>query len=698
MITVKRKLSDRKIVHNNSQKVFSKRYENELKATTKYLKENYGSDVIIHHKMSYTYFPRRIRAYSKYAKYICEVYGDKFEYIDIQKELSLIGSLPFITNLDILNNFFNMSLAIAIYILDSLKDCGCLSEAIMYIPSERELLNEVILPTDFRYPTYSNDLIKGVILLIENKNGNAYLEHDYKEVFYNEKNVNYTQNPTAQRIRTEKPSVSVIQSMNYSQRLRCLISFIPSKVVGNAEKNFKNEIKYCTELLLSEFDYIENSKKEEYESNSDEIPLSEEQKTALKILTVFSFVDSNRCGALNVFKSKKDRLKIENPYEVCFAAFYLLEYQGDDYAWLIELCGIIVEIACNMLPWYRCPDFSSQDEIVYKCIPVNTLNYIYYSLWDGSFNHEDDSRLIKETLSKIVYRKEGYILPQNNNFLRKIMFMSKGLLNIIMELCIFVFTTPIYIAVLFELYKRKDASISLALSVILLILFFFRKELQELNRVILKKLLRRIIIKRITKYPEIGFPQNIDIIKSKEEYEKELDELSGIIATQKNELVDLRSLLHNAEKTIEKSKEQYDLLKSEYDLNIKELIELRESIYKIQNSSELEFEIQKAEPVFPYNSEKRILIIGGHENWINSMKRYISNAVFINPSSLNFDTDLIKNVNVIWLQTNAMPHSLYYKIIDIARSNSTQIKYFMFSNAKKCATQIFLFEVEDISS
>ena len=66
--------------------------------------------------------------------------------------------------------------------------------------------------------------------------------------------------------------------------------------------------------------------------------------------------------------------------------------------------------------------------------------------------------------------------------------------------------------------------------------------------------------------------------------------------------------------------------------------------------------------------------------------------LYINPSSLNFDVTLIKNADVLWLQTNAMPHSLYYKIIDRARNSNIRIKYFSFPSAKKCAVQIYMGE------
>lgn len=158
-----------KYMIDNFQKELSRRYKSDLKATTKYLKDTFGKDIIIHHKMSYDFFQKRTRAYLNYVSYIGERCGRKYEYIDIQKELSFICSMQYVTNLDILNNYFNVSCAIAIYILDSINDSGHLSEAIEYILSERKLLQKIELPKNFHYPLYSDELIKGVIFLIKNR-------------------------------------------------------------------------------------------------------------------------------------------------------------------------------------------------------------------------------------------------------------------------------------------------------------------------------------------------------------------------------------------------------------------------------------------------------------------------------------------------------------------------------------------------
>lgn len=684
---MKRKPSAKKTSDSNEEKSFAKRYEEDLMASSRYLKEHYGRNIMKQQKLSYLFILRRIKAYSNYAKLIREAFGDKLQGLNIENELSFIGSMPFMPNLDVLNGFFYISLAIAIYILDTLNDCGRLSEAIMCIPSEQNALQSVVLPEKFHYPTYSNDLIRGVILLIEGRNQNTGTGCNKMDVFYNERNSNSLKPES--KICPEKPSVSLIQSMNYEQRLKCLISYIPQNVLTRVERNWKEAINQCTALLLKEFEYIESK---EYEQETETRPLTEEQKTALKANVVFNFINRNRYGTLHAQKSKRTRLKIENPYEICFAAFYFLAYKDDDYAWLIELCGIIVEMACEMFPWYRQPDFSSQPEIIYLNTTVLSLNAVYYSLWDGATDAKEDVSYVRDTLCKIVYRKEGYILPQNDPLLKRFMFMQKGFFEILLEISLFAITVPIFFIIFLKLYFLEANSVSIALVALVSFLVLFRKELHTLNMLLFKRILKYFLIRRITRNSEISFQNNINRIRSQKDYEKELDELNGLTTVQREELSKCKSQLHDALKTIEEQKAQFNILKAKYDANRSELVELRETIYNIQNSTELEVEVQNMTPHFPFSTNKKILIVGGHEKWISAMKLYIPDAVYINPSSLNFDVALIRSADVLWLQTNAMPHALYYKIIDKARSLNIPIKYFLFASSKKCATQIFMFE------
>lgn len=84
---------------------------------------------------------------------------------------------------------------------------------------------------------------------------------------------------------------------------------------------------------------------------------------------------------------------------------------------------------------------------------------------------------------------------------------------------------------------------------------------------------------------------------------------------------------------------------------------------------------------------KRICVFGGHDSWNKVMKQLLPNAKF-SPTDDLHSLDIIRNADEIWIQTNAISHSLYGKVLTTARSYNVEVKYFSYSSASKCAEQI----------
>ena len=57
----------------------------------------------------------------------------------------------------------------------------------------------------------------------------------------------------------------------------------------------------------------------------------------------------------------------------------------------------------------------------------------------------------------------------------------------------------------------------------------------------------------------------------------------------------------------------------------------------------------------------------------------------------NFSVDLVKNADVIWIQSNAIKHSFYNKVINTARKCGVTCKYFQYAGVQKCAKQVVQF-------
>ena len=85
--------------------------------------------------------------------------------------------------------------------------------------------------------------------------------------------------------------------------------------------------------------------------------------------------------------------------------------------------------------------------------------------------------------------------------------------------------------------------------------------------------------------------------------------------------------------------------------------------------------------------EKKICIFGGHDTWIKALKNKIKNAKFIRSGDLH-SLDVIRNADEIWIQTNAISHSLYGKVLDAARLNNKEVRYFNYAGVGKCTEQM----------
>ncbi|MGN1137498.1 MAG: hypothetical protein ACI4SF_14920, partial [Oscillospiraceae bacterium] len=73
--------------------------------------------------------------------------------------------------------------------------------------------------------------------------------------------------------------------------------------------------------------------------------------------------------------------------------------------------------------------------------------------------------------------------------------------------------------------------------------------------------------------------------------------------------------------------------------------------------------------------------------WLKAIKPMLPNVKFIDPYTKP-DANLIRHADVVWMQTNAMPHSFYGKIMEIVRQRKIPVKYFAYASADKCAKQL----------
>ena len=85
---------------------------------------------------------------------------------------------------------------------------------------------------------------------------------------------------------------------------------------------------------------------------------------------------------------------------------------------------------------------------------------------------------------------------------------------------------------------------------------------------------------------------------------------------------------------------------------------------------------------------EKIYVFGGFPTWIKEIKKYLINAKFFKDDLHSLD--VIRNADEIWIQSNAISHSFYGKVVDAARANGIPVQYFNCAGVAKCVEQVIL--------
>ncbi len=96
---------------------------------------------------------------------------------------------------------------------------------------------------------------------------------------------------------------------------------------------------------------------------------------------------------------------------------------------------------------------------------------------------------------------------------------------------------------------------------------------------------------------------------------------------------------------------------------------------------------------FPYTLKKRVVIFGGHDSWSKAIRPLLRNVRFISKEA-SPQADVIRKADVIWIQTNAMGHADYRKIMETARAYRIAVKYFTSASAERCARDVVRVDME----
>lgn len=172
---------------------------------------------------------------------------------------------------------------------------------------------------------------------------------------------------------------------------------------------------------------------------------------------------------------------------------------------------------------------------------------------------------------------------------------------------------------------------------------------------------------------------------SEEDYLKEIAELRKKVNEQAQE----NKALREQNRQMKKTQMQTDKLISKYQSERDELVALRNFAYKSDQDAEkiAEGTLVDMQKVI---ADKDIVIIGGHINWINKLKKMFPKWMFIHPDSYKgVDGKKLENKEHVYFFTNYMNHISYIKFIGIVRERKIPFGYLGSRNVDQLVKQIY---------
>ena len=356
-------------------------------------------------------------------------------------------------------------------------------------------------------------------------------------------------------------------------------------------------------------------------------------------------------------------LPFDDPFEMCFALLYLIE-QNDDIPWLYGCCFGMMHEFCDALPWglyeydeeedkyWFSTDESEDGQLTFPGFednqPVKRGAPAFPDWYARDYRWKGDDNCDARSLAQILYETTGCLMPRN---LHRYDDMMK------------------------ELGKygiKQNKAIAMLYCMIGLSTMYRQKSALNLDETYIKLFCEEEQSEQIT-------PEQKKLSR---------DELEQKTADLEKAIRQLKTALHRAEKDAEDTKKELVSQKAAAEAEHRELADLREIVFKADDAEQIENEQVKDESLFPYEVQKDTVVFGGHETWVKAIKPLMKGNIRFVAREMVFDVSIIRHADILWVQTNSMPHRTYYRIVDTARKYNKPIRYFTYASAVKCAKQV----------
>ncbi len=170
-----------------------------------------------------------------------------------------------------------------------------------------------------------------------------------------------------------------------------------------------------------------------------------------------------------------------------------------------------------------------------------------------------------------------------------------------------------------------------------------------------------------------------------EDYIKEIEELRRRLREKEEESKHFRQLYEQNRAALNEAREA----RAQNANYMDELITLRNYVYSLSQEAPAIAE-EKLEDMKRIIAEKNIIIVGGHVNWINKLKKEFPNWRYLdaNISRAN-DSKLVEGAEMVYFFTDHLSHGTYGKFVKLVRENQIPFGYMHSVNVETLVRQVF---------
>lgn len=660
---------------------------------------------------------RRMDATIKYSPKIREMFGDLYPENNLEENMACLNSAP-VSTYDYLDCQYHIVLGAAIFILDELKKNGRIYKAFSYFPDSPFQIDEADMPNLYD-PCNSDEVLRSVVYILQGRNREKY-------EWPPEKRPRYLADGWAAS--GEGSAEEMEEALPARKRYHGIMNLLDQSVKDRAARYFEEKLwewlglffkceNRCCKKLKRVSEQLEQivrqrdiiiRKQEASLNRKKTVNTSGAQSAAFRwngpfadgrlamenelqeLLEVEERLEKIRAN-FEKYSEKHSNLKavaycsssmtlekleqymdkesarllygftVEKPYELCFGLLYLLD-SGSDLPWLYYPGLAVTAAAGAKLPW-GCVEYDEEQDEAWPMfgdkngsIADTEENITGYPDWDAldetseavGVGHKDSVRM---NLSQIVYALTGAIMPRDqrryDNAREKLLAYGMGeeKTNHLID-CIRILGESQRMSRNWDLDMHTDD--------------WSREDTEEPDH-------------------------------SSENLEEKNAALQEANTALKKEIERLKSALYETHREAKEGHKRYDMLLQETQNEHKELIDLRELVFNNSRDREEQVKIEQLQQdiVYPYKVKKKIVVFGGHDAWLKVIRSMLEGVRFIDADMLP-NTGIIKNADTVWLQTNYMSHSGFYKIINTVRTYNVPIRYFRYNSAEKCAEQIVM--------